>query len=473
MISINLFISLIGLISNGILIGLCSFSSAQANYTMFATVSLIEVIIFIMCNKKQSDTLVNFSFFFVLCLYLFSFGQVVLMGFFPIACENLTIVLRYFDIIDLFSGLKWLNTTFILVEMGILIANEIERNNYSPKLSCNMTEDILANKAITIIVLTFPVKIIVDLIVLSAGLRVGFEQARNVLSSIPSFIVAYGNLATIGFSLLILSLKNKRRKQFWLFCFILIYTLGMMLCGRRSESVACLCIYVLCYVSGKEIKIKTVLISGILGYLILTFLNAVVTIRNTSMGITDAFWYTLTKKNILYEALREYGNTAYTALTVIIKWLPLNPPSFGKSYFLGVSAIFPNFGGIMGDLTRASNYGFTLQKSTVLSKYYHNIGGSVLGELFFNFGFLGACVFALILGIVVGKISMRANLLINQTMNYKVCYYIAVMAGILYWIRDYFSGICRDIVWGLLICFIVKKLSIGTNISIQVEQNDV
>ena len=127
MISINLFISLIGLISNGILIGLCSFSSAQANYTMFATVSLIEVIIFIICNKKQSDTLVNFSFFFVLCLYLFSFGQVVLMGFFPIACENLTIVLRYFDIKELFSGLKWLNTTFILVEMGILIANEIER----------------------------------------------------------------------------------------------------------------------------------------------------------------------------------------------------------------------------------------------------------------------------------------------------------------------------------------------------------
>lgn len=65
MISINLFISLIGLISNGILIGLCSFSSAQANYTMFATVSLIEVIIFtlgmMLCGRRSESVAIEAS----------------------------------------------------------------------------------------------------------------------------------------------------------------------------------------------------------------------------------------------------------------------------------------------------------------------------------------------------------------------------------------------------------------------------
>lgn len=461
MISRTLFFSFIELLLCGLLICGISFSSIQTMYTFFAVISLFELLIIITCNTKQTKHLVNFSFIFVLCLYLFTYGQVVLMGLFPQACEGLTIVLRYFDNRELFIGLRWLNTVFILVGLGILFANEKEGNAYSIQNVDNVGYEYLRSKAILMIGLTFPVKLIVDLIVLYAGIQSGFTYAKQVLLSIPDIIVSYGSLSTIGFSLLLISLKDKKKEQFICFAAIVAYTLGMMSIGRRSEGVAYLCIYLLCFCNGKKFNIRTIVVYAIFGYFVLTFLNAVVRARSTSMGMMDAFWDALTKRNIFFEALREYGNTAYTALTVIIKWLPLYGPSFGKSYYLGLSAIFINIGGVMGKLTSMSNYGFALQESNVLSTYYQNIGGSVLGEFFFNFGFVGACIAALIFGVMVGKISMRATTLMNQTTSYKMVYYIAVMSGVLYWIRDYFSGVSRDIVWGLLFALLIRKVVVG------------
>lgn len=465
MISRTLFFAVIKLLFCGLLIIGIPYSDIQTMYTLFAVISLFELLFIVICNTKQTKQLVNFSFIFVLCLYLFTFGQVVLMGLFPQACEELTIVLRYFDNEELILGLRWLNTAFVLVGLGILLANDKEGRTYSIQDVDNVGYDYLRSKAILMIGLTFPVKLIVDIIILYAGFQSGFSYATSVLRSIPDVIVSYGSMSTIGFALLIISLKERKTEQLITFAAIVAYTLGIMSVGRRSEGVAYLCIYILCFCNGKKFNVSKIAVYAIFGYLVLTFLNSVVRARSTDMGIVDAFWYTLTKRNMVFEALREYGNTAYTALSVIIKWLPSYGPTYGKSYYLGLTAIFPNIGGIMGKLTRLSNYGFVLQESNVLSVYYQNIGGSVLGEFFYNFGFVGACIASLIFGVVVGKISMRASAIMNQTTSYKMVYYLAVMPGVLYWIRDYFSGISRDIVWGLLFVLVIKKVIAGKSIN--------
>lgn len=429
-----------------------SSQNAQVLYTFYAYVSLIELLIFFMANSKANLTILNFTNIFVGCLYLFHYGQVVLMGVFPEACQNLTIVLRYFNQYDLFEGLRWINRAMVLLYIGIILANEWNKD-YTCERHYNLY---LGNYAFFIIVLTFPVKLSIDLAMLFVGIREGFDAAKAILLTIPDMIVTYGNFAIIGFCMGLIALRKQKMKQMIAFGLLVAYTLMVMISGRRSENVAYLLIYIYIFLSDKKIKMTTILKYGVIGYLILTFLNAVVYMRNESIGIVQAYLYTITTKNIFFEVLREYGNTGYTALSVIINWLKEYEPSAGTSYYMGITAAIPNFGGIMGKLTQASCFQFALQNGNVLSEYYQNIGGSIIGEWFFNFGTVGAVIVAFIFGIIVGTIGKRASVLIAKESEYSLFYYVTVMPGIIYWIRDYFGGICRQFIWGVIFCWIIS-----------------
>lgn len=178
------------------------------------------------------------------------------------------------------------------------------------------------------------------------------------------------------------------------------------------------------------------------------------------MDIIDKMLYYNKHENIILEEMREYGQTGYTAIAVLTNWLTSHSPSYGKSYIYGISAIFPNVGGIMGKLTEESTFGLTIYRTPgILNSLYTNIGGNVLGEFFFNFGKIGGVIASTLLGVFIGKINSKVNKNIDE-FNYNIIYIIPVMFAVLYWIRDYFGSCIRDIIWGVMICWIVKKMDI-------------
>ena len=199
-------------------------------------------------------------------------------------------------------------------------------------------------------------------------------------------------------------------------------------------------------------------------YIILTFLYSIVSVRyeegNGIYLILNSFLDNLTHRNILIEALREYGNTAYTALCVVLLWLEFNPPSWGLSYLLGLSAIFPNVGGIMGDLTTKSAFAVTLQEHGALTDQYYNIGGSIIGEFFFNFNVTGGIIASLVFGLILGILNNNIRFFFYTKQYYGILYYVPVMFNVTYWIRDCFGSIIRDIVWGIIFCYIMRKFKI-------------
>ncbi len=430
-------------------------------YRFFAIISLLELIIFLCFNTKLTKKFLNFACIFASCLYLFNFGQVFLMGFFPTASEKLTIVLEYFQKMQLFYGLKILNNLIVIIYISILLSYT---KNKKINMTINLEEDkvYLKNKALIIICITLPIKLSIDLVMLYIGLTKGFSESKVFLLSIPDMIVTFGKFSILGFYLLMISLKENKDKQKMVYIFIVIYIMITMLTGRRSENVAYICIFTYIYLSNKRINIKNLLIFSIMAFLGLAFLNALVYNRNNSVGIVHSFIYTLKNKNIIFEVFREYGNTVYTSLIVIIEWLPQYTVSLGKSYYMGLSAIMPNLYGIMGNLTLQSNYGSTLKSFDVLYQQYTNIGGSLIGELLFNFGVYFSIIGSVIIGFGVGRVSKKAQELIISSYNYNSIYYLNVMAGVLYWIRDYFSGIIREIVWGAIFCWIISRIKLNT-----------
>ena len=117
-----------------------------------------------------------------------------------------------------------------------------------------------------------------------------------------------------------------------------------------------------------------------------------------------------------------------------------------------------NITGLAGRLTRESSFSFALQDNNALSIYYTNIGGSVIGELLFNFGIVGGLIASVFFGIFIGVLSRKINEYLDGKKYLEIFIYVPTMCGIIYWIRDYFGGQIRPIVWGMLISWISIQL---------------
>lgn len=439
------------------------------NYTTYRTLGviiLVETVFFLYADYKKCGF--NFATIYVLMVCLFNFGQVFYIGFWPEAMFNKTIVLTYFTYEEGVNALRWINYAYLIMCGMILVASK------ESVVSINVQNDdavleSFRRKAFILIILTMPVKILIDGNFLLKTMSGGFEYGKHWLNTFPNFIVTIGNFAMIGAAFLLIAYKKAPKKQLAVLAITIAYLMILMLSGRRSENVSYLCILVFIFIitrssdSGFSMK-KLLAVIGILvlGYFLLLFLYTVVHIRTETGYSMQSFFekmaYYNKKENILLEELREYGQTGYTAICVLQNWLPANGPSYGTSYILGLSSIFPNVGGLMGTLTESSNFGIAMQKVPgVLNTLYRNIGGNVLGEFFFNFGKLGALLASGVLGVIVGKVSRKLMDGIRNV-TYSVIYLIPVMFSILYWIRDYFGDTIRDIVWGVMICLVLSKI---------------
>ena len=152
----------------------------------------------------------------------------------------------------------------------------------------------------------------------------------------------------------------------------------------------------------------------------------------------------------------------------MINWLSNFGPSWGKSYLLGLSAIFPNLTGLAGQLTEEAAFATQLQQHNMVLNEYYNIGGSILGEFFFNFGIVGGIIFAFIVGKLIGWFSDNAMRSLKSGQYYFLIFAIPVMFASLYWVRDTFGHLIRDVVWAILLCIIIMN-SMKNKKTIQVE----
>lgn len=432
-----------------------------------------ELFMFCIISSKICGTIVNFAVLFQCVLFVFSFGQVVVVGLG--LDEKLTIYLRYFTEKENYYAFKNTAYAYGVLGFGSLIGQAIHNKcrviedphkSYGDLFYIPLEE--MRMRAIVLIVATFPVKCFIDITSLIIQMLYTAAIGKNWKSRFPDMVITYGNFSIIGIGLLLISLRNRPRKQVMVYILSMSYLILTMMGGSRSETVSYILIVTLIFFlsRGKKIRFSVILKVGVAGYFFLTILSTIVYARTYKPErnvqiMLDTFMYCLTKKNIIVETLRDYGTTGYTVECVLVKWLIKTKPSNGMSYIGGLASIFPNIGGIFGKITRNTAFAFALQENNGLDPRYYNIGGSMLGELFFNFGVLGGICASIIIGIMIGKIAFKVNrYLEGEHIDYRIVYYIAAMSSILYWIRDYFGGQSREIVWSIIACWILMKIRV-------------
>ncbi len=420
-------------------------------------------------NRKFYGTVFNYAYIFIALLFVFNFGQVLLLAFMQKEVALMRIVIRYFPLKDALRSLRYINLAFVALSAGTLFWKDTghKEKELGADLKTSLVERVsnlgrAKSWAIILIALTLPVKVYLDVSFVIRSFTQGFSIASAWLWAYPNFIRAYAGFAAIGVALLIVALQDEPKKQLALLIGTALYLVVPMIGGSRGENVCYLVICALLYLKTreKEISIKQLLLCALACYVLLAVLYTVVALRaDENRGVIHYLsvfaGILFGEQSVVFEALREYGNTGYTAMCVSELWLENYLPSFGKSYLFGATAIFPNLTGLPGKLTEMGAFALDLQNYGMVQQEYANIGGSIIGEAFFNFDIVGGVFFCYALGIFIGWVSKSMNKCFRTGEYLKLICYLPVAFACLFWIRDSFGGIVRDAVWGAAFCWLL------------------
>lgn len=452
-----------------LILNIVSVSSGNTDDSLITVgyVSMFVLVLYLIFDYKINARF-SFASLFVIVLFVFHFGQLMLLTFFSNVYSHIRFMLLL-DTKDALFGFRMMTMALSALCLGILFQTSRSRqNSHSLKYSGLNWESIAKN----IIYATFPIKLALDLATLAISFIDGGEAARVFVNTFPNVVLFWGKISLLGFTLLLMAYKYKPGKQLWLFVGMMAYIMFMMLSGIRSENVGYLLVILFIYLQSRaqSLKLRTAVIYGVLGFCALTFVVAAGKFRNYTDKGFDAFMELsgelLTEQNVLLGLFDTCGDTGYTAIEVLNEWLPRNSPTYGDAYYKGIFAIFPNiipsvidFGAITEESACASR----LQKSDVLESGYLNIGGSYFGEVFMNFGAYGGVFVCFLWGMFFGFISRNAVFAFNNEDMYSMILYISIMLAAVYWVRSHFGGGIREVVWDSLFGYYIVKRAIKSS----------
>lgn len=446
-----------------IVCNIISFNSGTSDSALNAVgYSCAIVLISFLAIDYKINRRFSYAALFVLILFIFHFGQLMLLTFFTKSYEHIRFLVLLDTNMSLY-GFRIMTASLSALCFGTLLKSAIFNKKNLKGGQYNVDWGKLAKK---IIYATFFVKFGLDLATLLISFTSGGLAARTFVNSFPNILLFYGKISLLGFALLLVVLKSQPKKQLKLFVFIVGYILIMMLSGIRSENVGYLAIFLFVYLQSrlKPLSLKQFVLYAFLGFLGLTFVVAVGQFRNyTDKGLDSFFELAddlLTEKNVLLGLLDTCGDTGYTAQETLNEYLPKYGPTYGDAYYKGITAVVPNllpFIIDVGKITAESSTPVKLQKSGVLNTSYENIGGSFFAEQYMNFGVIGGIFICFLWGLFFGWVGKSSVIAFETNNIYHLIIMIPIMLASVYWVRSYFGGGVREAVWDILFAMYILK----------------
>ncbi len=401
--------------------------------------------------------IISLSSFFIHLTYVFHFGQVILIGFFPyykFQQFKVADIVRY----ETFQRATEFQIMIIaMVVWGILISMKPINIKNTEEL---MLENIYARHSNKAAILTGR---LISIVCIPLRLRSDFLKMQasktgdyfDVFSTAESGIASmFGYFAFVGIAILIIEYsKSNKKKAEMITIATILYLITSMLYGGRGQQLTIILFYVYVYFKCiRKLKLKSVIMLGILGWLLLILLNAIFMIRLNGFPTIDeliwAFQKSLASDPVL-KIIEELGGTQYTVVLAMDKIKSLSEATLGTTYLSALPLVFINIKGALDPFIRLSHF------ARLLDTPY--IGGTYIGELFYNFRYLGI-ILAPTIGWFVNYISQKVDRHIHAKDSIKIAYYIPLFTHTLWWVRDAFGGWVRISVWGGFIIYILYNI---------------
>ena len=286
----------------------------------------------------------------------------------------------------------------------------------------------------------------------------GYNEVLHL--GLSGALTQIANFYIIGFVMLLIIYKNNLMKKNVIFVLEVSFLLVSMLSGSRIYAMTSLLVLIIVYFYISKTRLYSKLIWCILLLIIMQFVVAIAKVREV-VGV-DIFLIIKTmfdlNNNAILSVLDEFGSSIVSVYTTIEQVPSSMNYSFGITYLKSLAGVFINIPGI-------DVYGFVdsacyiKQLSGTLS-----YGGSLIGELYFNFGFILSLPVSFLIGYVSGCIDRKAEVSILNDFNVDLLLLIMVMYTHFIWVRGYFSNIIRAVAWSAIIIYlfysIVKSKSV-------------
>ncbi|NLZ35026.1 MAG: O-antigen polysaccharide polymerase Wzy [Clostridiales bacterium] len=421
-------------------------------WSKYFTVIIISQFIFqYMFFKLIEFKLFSLTGMFLVLSYLFHFGQLVIMVLFPDYEFGRFNFFTFYDSQGLKIASEFALITIIMVGFGILISLNNRNVNINVNIIFKDTLSQCRKIGWIIVFFTFPIQIYVDMTKLIISITKGYLATYQ--AGIAGIWESIGFISFIGFTLLILGYKEQKEKSLLIFAFIIIYLFLTMISGHRGHQLTIiLFLAYIVHMTVYRVRGKKLIFISAIVFIGLAFLNTLATFRDISGKTITVFWKLMLDNlegDSIKDMIVELGGTINT-LYLVMKQVPdIISYTYGATYPLSIFSIIPNIGNSFTNINTFAYYVKNLHGSA--------LGGSYIGELYYNFSYFGLLI-APFVGFFVNWISNKVEFLIYNKDYFKLAYYAPLFIYILWWPRDTFYSMLRPFVWSAVILFVLNNI---------------
>lgn len=403
---------------------------------------MVSLFILYIMNTK----LFSLSGFFLIFSYIFHFGQIIIKAISP---NYQFLILDYSQNLDekIYKSTIELSLAIItMVVIGMIITSrkttmrthQIEGNN----------DAMYKKMGWIILIVSLPLRLMIDINAIILSSHKGYLAVFNMGYS--GIIYQFAYFYIIGIVLLIIVYRGTPKKATMIFLIACIYNVISMFSGGKSRPLINILLLVYIFFSVvRKIRFREVVSFFVIGYFGVMMLNGITAIRANGISSINVLLVEMTssKNNPILSIVEEFGGTIYTVYQSLIYVPKLIDYSYGSTYIYGLSQIFVNIGGILDNVTSLAVFA-----KHIPGKY--SMGGSYIGELYYNFGYFSIAG-GLVIGAFVNKISLIMEECINSCDFYHLSFYLMLFLNMIWWVRASFADLTRPFVWGIAFIILI------------------
>lgn len=422
---------------------------------LFFICSLVQLLGNVYIFSRLQVKALSFPSIFLALSYLFHFGHIILYAFNLSFGNKGLSALWYYDIDIYNQTLIFVYLVLYFLSLGFIVtlSRFHDTNNLNhAKIKEESNYKIIILGWIFILIGIIPT-ISIEYLKLSTFIQSGYNELFNL--NIRDYVQVIANCINFGFIALLVGYSDKSKKKANLvFFFAVCFKCFQMVSGGRGESLAFILTFFLIWVSLiHKMKIKEFIAFFIIGFLSLFLISFIANFRISDISLSsfiETFKLTL-QYNPIISVIAEFGSTLTTVCFTMVSIGLTKNFSYGINYIAPILYVFPNIGGFNEKIVDSSVF------IRHIEKFDQPMGGSYIGELFYSFGWLGV-LFAFLIGVLVAFIflGLKKNKELNNKFKYVL--YAQTIPYFFIWIRGYFGGMYRGIIWHSMLAVLIWKM---------------
>lgn len=416
------------------------------NFDVVTWMSIAQMLVIVVTLTLYKKDYMLVSILFILFTYLFHFGQSL------ITTLNFNDIYAHRNVLSKTTYETYINAELFamgclfFVGLGFLWANRYEKLRLQQCNTLMLDDDKMRKvRRAGLIVLAFSIipLIYIDVSKILA-LKTGsyLDTYAVYAGGIGKYFTLIGQFARPAVTIVLFSYAKEKKKASAILFLSTIYFLIMMLSGDRGTNL----IYIItnCFVYFKfvrKLRKREIILGVICCYVGFGFLSAISLFRYSEFSIESLLNVFLRRSDdgIIYSVLREFGVSLLSlvyALDFIPEYVGYN---LGLTYISALVNILPIIPSSLAQMFEDS-FAFTNAFPEI---YQDSLGGSYLGELYYNFGWFGMAI-AVFVGFFIGKVDLGLEKLKEPK---YIAMLLVMVPSLILWVRDFFCSILFKSFW--------------------------